>query len=487
MNVKGIGRLIGSAAGLMLLSGATAAFAADAPVPNKGDTSWMLTASALVLLMTIPGLALFYGGLVRSKNIVSLLTHVLYSVCIVSVIWAVYGYTMTFTGGNMYPDFIGGFGKAFLAGITPDSTVETFTHKVVIPEYGYIAFQMTFACITPALIVGAVAERMKFSALLLFIPIWATVVYFPIAHKVWYWAGPEALVSAAKAVAEAGADEAKKKAAEAALAAVKADGGYLFKLGAIDFAGGTVVHINAGIAGLVAAILVGRRVGFGQEPMPPHSLTLTLIGAGLLWTGWFGFNAGSALEANGTAMLAMVNTFVATSAAALGWLLCEMIVKGKPSLLGLVTGAIAGLVAVTPAAGFAGPMGAIVLGFIAAIACYIFCSFVKNVFGYDDALDVFGVHCVGGIVGSVLTGVLAAPIYGGSGIFDYETGKVADYDVMGQVMIQLHAVAVTLVWSTIGTAVILLVLKVIMGLRPGEEAEREGLDIIDHGERAYNA
>jgi ammonium transporter, Amt family len=463
------------------------AFAATAPVPNKGDTAWMLTSSALVLLMTIPGLALFYGGLVRSKNMLSVLMHVFYSVCIVSVLWVLFGYSMVFTSGSAVTgDFFGGMTKAFLRGITPDSTVETFTHKVVIPEYAYIAFQMTFAAITPALIVGAFAERMKFSAVALFIPLWTIVVYFPIAHMVWYWGGPDAIIAAAKAVADAGTDATKKAAAEAALALAKNDGGYLFKLGAIDFAGGTVVHINAGIAGLVAAILVGRRVGFSKEVMAPHSLTMTMIGASLLWVGWFGFNAGSALEANGTAALAMINTFVATAAAALSWLLFELMFKGKPSLLGAVTGAVAGLVAVTPASGFAGPAGSLALGLVVSPICYLFCAGIKNTLKYDDALDVFGVHCIGGIVGSILTAVLAAPQFGGQGIFDYELNKIGDYDMIAQIIIQSKAVGITLAWSAIGTAVILLILKLVPGLRRDENQEREGLDLSDHGERAYN-
>ena len=388
----------------------------------------MLTSSALVLLMTIPGLALFYGGLVRSKNMLSVLMQVMYTVCVVAVIWVLFGYSLTFTEGKAANAFIGGFDKAFLRGITPDSTVETFTRGVVIPEYVYIAFQMTFACITPALIVGAFAERMKFSALTLFIPLWVTLIYFPIAHMVWYWAGPEAIGAAAKALADAGADAAKKAAAEAALAAANANAGLLFQWGALDFAGGTVVHINAGIAGLVGAILIGKRVGYGREAMTPHSLTLTAVGGALLWVGWFGFNAGSALEAGGTAALAMVNTFVATAAAALAWMTIEQVEKGKPSLLGLITGAVAGLVAVTPAAGLAGPMGSLVLGVVAGAVCFVFCSSVKNKFGYDDALDVFGVHCIGGIIGAIATGIVAAPALGGTGIFDYEAGKIAsDY------------------------------------------------------------
>jgi ammonium transporter, Amt family len=471
-------------ASLLCIAAAATAFAADAPTPNKGDTAWMMTASVLVLLMTIPGLALFYGGLARTKNMLSMLMQVFYTVCVVCIIWVLYGYSMAFSEGGAFNAYVGGFSKAFLAGITPDTNAETFSDGVVIPEYVYICFQMTFAAITPALIVGSMAERMKFSAIVLFIPLWVTLVYFPIAHMVWYWSGPSAIVTAAKAVAEATGDA--KATAEAALATAQANAGMAFQWGALDFAGGTVVHINSGIAGLMGALLVGKRVGFGKEAMPPHSLTLTLVGAALLWVGWFGFNAGSALEANGTAVLAMINTFVATAAAALAWLLAEAIFKGKPSLLGGASGAVAGLVAVTPASGFAGPMGAIVLGIAAGFVCCFFVSAVKNALGYDDALDVFGVHCIGGILGALGTGILAAPSLGGTGVFDYTTGKVADYDMMAQMITQAKTVCLTLVWSGVGTIVILLVLKVIVGLRPSTDQEREGLDLVDHGERAYN-
>ena len=458
---------------------------ATPPAPNKGDTAWMLTASALVLLMTVPGLALFYGGLVRTKNMLSMLMQVFYTVCIVCIIWVLYGYSMAFSEGASFNAFVGGFSKAFLAGITPDSNAETFTDGIVIPEYVYICFQMTFAAITPALIVGSMAERMKFSAIVLFIPLWVTFVYFPIAHMVWYWSGPSALVAAAKAVAAASGEEAKK-AAEAALATVQANAGLAFQWGALDFAGGTVVHINSGIAGFMGALVVGKRVGFGREAMPPHSLTMTLVGAALLWVGWFGFNAGSALEANGTAALAMINTFVATAAAALSWMLAEQMFKGKPSLLGGASGAVAGLVAVTPASGFAGPMGAIVLGIVAGFVCMFFVSAIKNAFGYDDALDVFGVHCIGGIIGAIGTGILAAPFLGGTGVFDYTAGKVGDYDLAAQVIIQAKTVALTLVWSGVGSLVIFTILKAVVGLRLDTDQEREGLDLVDHGERAYN-
>jgi ammonium transporter, Amt family len=458
---------------------------APKPTPNKGDTAWMLTASALVLLMTIPGLALFYGGLVRTKNMLSMLMQVFYTVCIVCIIWVLYGYSMAFTEGTTYNSLFGGFSKVFLKGVTPESTVETFTDGVVIPELVYICFQMTFACITPALIVGAMAERMKFSAVALFVPLWVTFVYFPIAHMVWYWAGPAAMIGAGKALAAAG-DDAAKAAAQTALDTVTANAGLAFQWGALDFAGGTVVHINSGIAALVGALMVGKRVGYGKEAMPPHSLTLTLVGGALLWVGWFGFNAGSALEAGGTAALAMANTFVATAAAALAWLVVENIAKGKPSLLGAVTGAVAGLVAVTPASGFAGPMGALVLGIVAGIVCFIACSAVKSALGYDDALDVFGVHCIGGIVGALGTGILAAPALGGTSWFDYTANKVADFDMLAQLITQAKAVCLTLVWSGLGTLIILGVLRVIFGLRPATDAEREGLDLTDHGERAYN-
>ena len=460
---------------------APAAPAAPAIVPNKGDNAWMLVSTILVLLMTVPGLALFYAGLVRAKNALSVLAHVFYAVCIVSIIWVIYGYSLTFTGGSL----IGGFDKIFLKGVTLETLAATFSVGVNITELIYICFQMTFACITPALIVGAFAERMKFSAVALFIPLWVTFVYFPIAHMVWYWAGPDAIDAAAKAVAAAAAGEAKTK-AEAALAAVTADAGLIFSWGAIDFAGGTVVHINAGIAGLVGALLVGKRTGHGKELMPPHSLVMTFIGACLLWVGWFGFNAGSNLEASGGAALAMINTFVATAAAALSWMFAEWAVKGRPSLLGALSGAIAGLVAVTPAAGFAGPMGAIVLGLIVGVVCLFFCSTVKNMFGYDDALDVFGIHCVGGIVGAIGTGILVAPALGGTGIMDYATAKIADYDFVTQVIAQCKAVLLTLVWSGVGSIIIYKIVDYTVGLRPTVEQEREGLDLNDHGERAYN-
>ncbi len=452
------------------------------PAPNKGDNAWMMAATVLVLLMTIPGLALFYAGLVRPKNALSVLTHVFYTVCAVTLIWVIYGYSLAFTGGT---SIIGGFEKIFLRGVTPESTAATFSVGVVITEYVYICFQMTFAAITPALIAGAFAERMKFSAVALFVPLWVTFVYFPIAHMVWYWAGPDAIDAAAKAVAAA-TDAAAKKAAEAKLSEVMADAGLIYQWGAIDFAGGTVVHINSGIAGLVGALVVGKRIGFGRDLMPPHSMVFAMVGACLLWVGWFGFNAGSNLEAVGGAPLAMINSFVATAAAALSWLFAEWMIKGKASLLGALSGCIAGLVAVTPASGFAGPMGALVLGLIAGVVCLYFVSTIKNLFGYDDALDVFGIHCIGGIVGAILTGILVNPALGGAGVIDYATGKIADYEFVTQVWAQIKAVVLTLLWSGIGSFIIYKVVDYIVGLRPTVEQEREGLDLTDHGERAYN-
>jgi ammonium transporter, Amt family len=486
---RALTRLGVPAAGALLALGAFAlpAFAA-APVPAKGDTAFMFTVTVLVLLMTIPGLALFYGGLVRSKNMLSVLMQVFAITCLMSIIWVVYGYSLAFTGGGSLNDWVGGLDKAFLRGVNAESTAATFSNGVVIPEYLYICFQMTFACITPALIVGAFAERVKFGALMLFVILWATFIYFPMAHMVWYWAGPDAIGDAAKKVAEATGDA--KTAAEVALAAVQADAGMLFKWGALDFAGGTVVHINAGIAGLVGAIVIGRRVGYRREQMAPHSLTMTMIGAALLWVGWFGFNAGSNLEANGTAALAMINTFVATAAAALAWMLAEWLEKGKPSLLGLVSGAIAGLVAVTPASGFAGPMGSIVLGLVSGVICFIACTSVKNALGYDDSLDVFGVHGVGGIVGAIGTAFVAAPSLGGAGILDYAVkpgeAVAGAYDIMGQLATQSKAVVVTMILSGVGSFIIFKIVDVIVGLRPEEQAEREGLDLTQHGERAYN-
>ncbi len=481
----------GAVSGAILALSALPALAqqAAAPVPNKGDITWMMLSTILVLMMTIPGLALFYGGLVRTKNMLSILTQILATVCMVSLIWVFYGYSLAFTGGGALNDFIGGFDKAFLRGIEPSKTVATFSNGVVIPELAFMAFQMTFACITPALIVGAFAERVKFSAVLVFVALWVTLVYFPMAHMVWYWGGPDAIGDAAKAVAAA-TDEVAKKAAMAKLDEIKADAGLLFKWGALDFAGGTVVHINAGIAGLVGCLIIGKRVGFGRELLAPHSLTMTMIGAALLWVGWFGFNAGSNLEANGTAVLALVNTFVATAAAGFSWLIVEWAIKGKPSLLGLASGVVAGLVAVTPASGFAGPMGSIVLGLVSGAACFFACTTLKNALGYDDSLDVFGVHCVGGILGAVATGILVNPALGGAGIPDYETkpGELvaAAYEFGPAVMAQVKAVVFTLVYSGVLSAILFKLVDLTIGLRVPLDQEREGLDIASHGERAYS-
>src|ERR1700753_962968 len=383
---------------------AAAAPAAAAPVANKGDTAWMLVSSALVLMMSVPGLALFYGGLVRTKNRASVLTQVFAIVAMVGVVWTLYGYSLAFGDGGSMTPYIGGVTKAFMHGVDANSTAATFSNGVVIPELAYFVFQMTFAMITPALIVGAFAERIKFSAVMLFILLWVTFIYFPIAHWVWYVAAPDDVAAAAKALAAA-TDGAAKTAAQAKLHEVTGAVGWLAGAGALDFAGGTVVHINAGIAGLVGALIIGKRTGYGKDLMAPHSLTMTMIGASLLWVGWFGFNAGSNLESNGTTALAFVNTFVATSAATLSWMFVEWVLQGKPSLLGMISGAVAGLVAVTPASGFAGPMGSVVLGLAVGAICFFFVDYVKKWFGYDDSLDVFGVHCIGGICGALATGI----------------------------------------------------------------------------------
>jgi len=435
--------------------------AAAPPAPEKGDTTWMLISSALVLMMSVPGLALFYGGLVRAKNMLSVLMQVLTIVAIAALVWVGWGYSLTFTGGSPY---IGGLSKAFLAGVNTTTLAATFSNGVYIPEYAYIVFQMTFACITPALIVGAFAERIRFWPLMLFVVLWLTVVYFPIAHMVWYWAGPDFLPNQ------------------------PGDYGLLYGWGALDFAGGTVVHINAGIAGLVGCLIIGKRIGYNSEPLPPHSLTMTMIGASLLWVGWFGFNAGSNLEANGVTTLAFINTFVATAAAALAWAAIEQLVHKKSSLLGGATGAVAGLVAITPASGFAAPVTSILLGAVAAAICFFFVSNVKNRFGYDDSLDVFGVHCIGGIVGAIGTGVVADPALGGQGWFDYTVlpAVPGSYDMAGQIVTQLKAVGLTLLWSGLASAILFYLIDKAIGLRPSADAEREGLDITSHGERAYN-
>ena len=449
---------------------APAAPAAAAPTPNKGDTAWMLTSTLLVIMMSIPGLALFYGGLVRSKNMLSILMQVFTIFAMIIVLWAIYGYSLAFTEGNA---FIGGFDRLFLKGIFDPATgsvanAATFSKGVVIPEFAFVVFQATFAAITVALVVGAFAERMKFSAVLLFSALWFTFAYLPIAHMVWFWTGPDAIKDAAT------------------LATETAKGGWLFQKGALDFAGGTVVHINAAMAGLVGAFLIGKRVGYGKEPMAPHNLVMTMIGGSLLWVGWFGFNAGSALEAAGTATLAFVNTLDATAAAALTWTLAEWMLKGKPSVLGAVSGAVAGLVAITPACGWVGVGGGLVIGALAGVACFWGVTGLKKMLGMDDALDVFGVHGVGGILGALLTGVFNSWSMGGTGIADYVNNKVVDTEIGAQVWIQAQGVLTTIIWSGVVAFICYKIVDLIIGLRVPEEAEREGLDTTSHGERAYN-
>ncbi|WP_447757641.1 ammonium transporter [Sphingopyxis fribergensis] len=416
-----------------------AAAAAPEPVVDKGDTAWMMTSTILVLLMILPGLALFYGGLTRTKNMLSTMTQIGAAACLAMIIWVIYGYGLAFgPEGNAFI----AWGKFFLVGVTPDSLADTFSDGFKLPEYVFISFQMTFAAITLALVLGSVVERIKFSAVMVFGAIWLTIVYFPIAHMVW------------------------------------AAGGLFFEMGALDFAGGTVVHINAGVSALVAALILGKRIGYSKEIMAPHSLTLTMVGTGMLWVGWFGFNAGSALEANGSAALAMINTFVATASAALFWMLAEKLAGHKPSALGFCSGIIAGLVAVTPAAGNSGPFGAIVLGAVASLICFYAVTVLKPKLGYDDSLDAFGIHGIGGIVGAIGTGIVYAPSLGGPGGDDFAIGP--------QLVTQVSAVAATIVWAAVGTVIAIYVAKLLTGLRVSEEVEREGLDLGEHGERAYN-
>ncbi len=438
---------------------AAAAPAAPTPTPDKGDTTWMMVSTVLVIMMSIPGLALFYGGMVRAKNMLSVLMQVFSIFCLVAVLWVVYGYSLAFTAGGALNSVIGGLDKAFLKGVGPEAVAETFSKGVVIPELVFAMFQLTFAAITTALIAGAYAERIKFSAVLVFSALWFTFSYLPMAHMVWFWGGPSAFQDPA---------------------------GFLFSKGALDFAGGTVVHINAGIAGLMGALVLGKRIGYGKTAMPPHSLPMTMIGACLLWVGWFGFNAGSNLEATGTAVLALANTLFATAVAALAWTFAEWIAKGKPSLLGGVSGAVAGLVAITPAAGFVGPLGSLVLGAIAGVVCFWAVAWLKVKAGYDDALDVFGVHAVGGIIGAIGTGIFVSPALGGTGVFDYAANKVGDFDMAAQVVSQLWGVGTAVVWSGVVSLVLFKLIDVVMGLRVPEESEREGLDVASHGETAYN-
>ena len=446
------------------------AMAQDAPVFNNGDIAWMLVSTAFVLLMSIPGLALFYGGMARAKNMLSTMMQIFTIFCVIAVLWVVYGYSMAFSNGNA---FFGGLSKTLLSGVVYDANgffvpTATFSKGVVIPEMLFAFFQLTFAAITVGLIAGGYAERMKFSAVLIFSVLWFTFSYIPMAHMVWWWPGPDAYTSP-DVVAE-----------------LNATAGWLWQLGALDFAGGTVVHINAGVAGLIAAIFVGKRTGYGKVAMPPHSLTMTMLGASLLWFGWFGFNAGSNLEANGYAVLAFGNTLFATAVAAVTWLTAEWILKGKPSLLGVLSGAVAGLVAITPACGYVGIQGALVIGIVASVVCFFAVAYIKNMLGYDDALDAFGIHAVGGIVGAILTGVFVNPALGGAGyVIDGWVGPTFGYD-SAQIMIQVKAVLVAVVWSAVVSTVILVVLKYTIGLRVSSEDESTGLDLSEHGESAYH-
>ncbi len=447
-------KILAAALGLGLALPAMAA-----PSINKGDTAWMFVATLLVIMMSIPGLALFYGGLVRAKNMLSVLLQVFMIFSLIIVLWCLYGYSLAFTGGS---PFIGGFDRAFLNGIyDPASGVfsmaATFSKETMIPEFIFVAFQGTFAAITCGLIVGAFAERARFAAVLLFIVIWFTFGYLPIAHMVWFWAGPDAITDAAS------------------LASVTADAGWLWQQGALDFAGGTVVHINAAVAGLVGAYVIGKR--------------MTMIGASLLWVGWFGFNAGSALEAGDVAALAFINTLLATAGATVAWTFGEWATKGKPSMLGGASGAVSGLVAITPAAGFVGPMGALVIGLVGGLVCLWGVNGLKRMLRVDDSLDVFGVHGVGGIVGALLTGVFAAPELGGQGVWDYVANKASSepYSIAHQLWVQLEAVGVTIIWSAVVAYVAFKLVDMAIGLRVTEEQEREGLDLTSHGERAYHS
>lgn len=450
------------------LLGASALSVADevvAPVVNKGDTAWVMISTILVILMIVPGLALFYGGMVRAKNMLSILMQVFVIFALTAILWAIYGYSVAFTEGNA---FFGGLSKAFLKGITPDSLAATFSKGVAIPEFAYVAFQLTFAAITPAIIIGAFAERIKFSAVLLFTAIWFTFSYLPLAHMVWYWTGPDAYTDAG--------------AAEAATATA----GFLFQKGALDFAGGSVVHINAGVAGLVGSFLIGKRIGYGRESLAPHSVTMTMIGASMLWVGWFGFNVGSNLEANGLATLVFINTLLATAAATLSWMSAEWLMRGKPSMLGAASGAVAGLVVITPACGWSGPMGAIFLGATAGAVCFWAVTMLKTKLKYDDSLDAFGVHGIGGILGALGTAVVANPALGGTGVWDYVANAAAEYNFAAQFISQFWGVTVAVIWSAVVSYIAYKIVDVIVGLRVSEEDERQGLDVSAHGETAYH-
>lgn len=432
---------------------------------NKGDTSWMMISSAIVLFMTVPGLALFYAGMVRQKNALSTVMQSFAIFCVVAVLWVAYGYSVAFTVGN---PFFGSLDKMFLHGVDASTVGATFSKGQYIPEIVFVAFQLTFAAITVALVTGGFAERMKFSAVMIFSVLWFTISYLPMAHMVWLWDGPDAYTDADAA----------------ATAATHA--GFLFQKGAIDFAGGTVVHINAGIAALMAAIIVGPRKGMGKAHFAPHSLMMTAIGTGMLWMGWFGFNAGSNLEATGTAGMAFFNTMFGTAVAGVAWAGTEWILKGKPSLLGICSGIVAGLVAITPAAGFVGPLGAFWICLVAGVVCFLAATKLKSMLGYDDALDAFGVHCIGGIIGAIGTGIFVDPALGGSGVYDYVANAVGAFDMKTQVISQIWGVCTALVWSGVSAAVILLILKYTIGVRSSDEAQEEGLDVADHGEKAYN-
>ena len=446
--------------------------AKPAPTPNKADSVWIMVCAILVILMSLPGIALFYGGLVRAKNMASVLMQTMTIFALIMVLWCIYGYSLAFTEGG---SFYGGFDRVFLKGIYDSakgsfSYAATFSKGIVIPEFAFVVFQGAFAAITCCLIIGSFAERAKFSAIMLFMVIWFTFSYIPMAHMVWFWTGPDAVTDAAS------------------LATETAKAGYIFQKGAMDFAGGTVVHINAAVAGLVGAYLIGKRVGLGKDSMAPHSLTMTMIGACLLWVGWFGFNAGSALEANDVSTLALVNTLLATSAATVSWVVAEWIIKRKPSLLGAASGAVGGLVAITPACGFVGPMGALVIGLLAGVLCLWGVTGLKRLLGADDSLDVFGVHGVGGIMGALLTGVFAVPSLGGQGVFDYVTNAASTdaYSIMGQVWVQVQAIGICIIWSAIVSLIAYKLVDFIIGLRVTEDEEREGLDITTHGESAYH-
>ncbi|MEN0037274.1 MAG: ammonium transporter [Cellvibrio sp.] len=437
---------------------------------EKGDIAWMLTATLLVIFMVLPGLALFYGGMVRAKNILSLSMQVFVTFCLIAVLWSIYGYSLAFTQGSTA--FFGGFDRLFLKDMLDAAgnllPAATFSKGIYIPEYMYAAFQMTFAALTPCLIVGAFAERMKFSAVLIFAVIWFTFAYLPVAHMVWFWAGPDAYTTAdAAAAATAGA-------------------GYIFQLGALDFAGGTVVHINAGIAGLVGCILIGKRKGFGNSSLAPHNVPFTMVGAAILWVGWFGFNVGSNLEANAFAAQVFINTFLATAAAVLAWTFGEWVIRGKPTMLGAASGAIAGLVAITPACGWVGPMGALVIGIAGGFICMVAVIKLKAWLGYDDSLDVFGVHCVGGIVGAILTGVFNSPDLGGTGVYDYVAGTWGFAGIGAQTWIQTKGVLITILWSGVVSFIAFKLIDIVIGLRVTEEVETEGLDTAEHGERGYH-